>query len=121
MSKRDFVFGGENELNGIEQDKHKKSQWKKWITFYRLNLDIFVEDYLMLKNLKLFQKIMLYLMGLSEIFVTVASRGISKSYTIGLYAVSRAILYPNSKIIIASGKMCATPCRNVWAIIGQYR
>lgn len=103
MSRRDFVFGGENELNGVEQDKHKKSQWKKWITFYRLNLDIFVEDYLMLKNLKLFQKIMLYLMGLSEIFVTVASRGISKSYTIGLYAVSRAILYPNSKIIIASG------------------
>lgn len=78
-------------------------QWKKWITFYRLNFDIFVEDYLGLKHLKLFQKIMLYLMGLSEIFVTVASRGISKSYTIGLYAISRAILYPQSNIIIASG------------------
>lgn len=101
---RKFVFGGEKQKTSVELEQEKRMQWKKWITFYRLNFDIFVEDYLGLKHLKLFQKIMLYLMGLSEIFVTVASRGISKSYTIGLYAISRAILYPQSNIIIASGK-----------------
>lgn len=100
---RKFVFGGEKQKSSVELEQEKWMQWKKWITFYRLNFDIFVEDYLGLKHLKLFQKIMLYLMGLSEIFVTVASRGISKSYTIGLYAISRAILYPQSNIIIASG------------------
>ena len=100
---RKFIFGGEKQKTSVELEQEKRMQWKKWITFYRLNFDIFVEDYLGLKHLKLFQKIMLYLMGLSEIFVTVASRGISKSYTIGLYAISRAILYPQSNIIIASG------------------
>ncbi len=102
---RNFVFGGESEKVGDGYDRLIIEQWKKWITFYRLNFDIFVEDYLGIKVLKLFQKIMLHLMGVSEIFVTVASRGISKSYTIGLYAVSRCILYPNTKIVISSGRI----------------
>lgn len=103
-SGRKFIFGDEQADDfGVEYDKKIVSQYKKWVTLYRLNFDIFVEHYLGIKKLKLFQKIMIHLMGLSEIFVTVASRGISKSYTIGLYSVARCILYPNTKIIIASG------------------
>ena len=101
---RKFTFGDEQADNfGAEYDRKIVERYKSWVTLYRLNFDIFVEHYLGIKKLKLFQKIMLHLMGLSEIFVTVASRGISKSYTIGLYSIARCILYPNTKIIISSG------------------
>lgn len=103
----DFIFGDEDDIDKSEMDERKRYQYKKWVTFYRLNMHQFAIHYLGLIGLKWFQKVMIYLMGLSSLFVTIASRGISKSYTIGLYAVCRSILYPGSRIVISSGKMSA--------------
>jgi hypothetical protein len=75
---------------------------RTWTTFYRRNYHRFAEHYLGLKELKLFQKIMLYLMGISENMIVVASRGISKSFTIGLFACIHSILYPRSLIVIVA-------------------
>lgn len=79
-----------------------KHRVKLWVTFYRRNLHRFAEHY---GNIKLypFQKIWLYLMGISDIFVVVASRGISKSWIIALYSICMCILYPGSQIVIAAG------------------
>lgn len=73
-----------------------------WAAYYRSNPARFVRDYLHV-NLKLFQKILLTLMMTSTVFVFIATRGIGKTYLSAIYSVTRCILYPGTKVCIASG------------------
>lgn len=73
-----------------------------WGSFYRHNPDKFAEDYLHLK-LKKFQKILLCMMFWSTIFVLIACRGLGKTFLSAVYCVIRCILYPGTRICIASG------------------
>ena len=73
-----------------------------WGSFYRKHPEKFVEDYLHIK-LKLFQKILLVMMCWCTTFVMIACRGIGKTYLSAIYCVVRCILYPGTKICIASG------------------
>lgn len=82
--------------------EERKEKIKLWTTFYRRNIHRFIEHYLGVK-LHFFQKLWMYLMDTSEIFMTIACRGISKSWMIGLYALAKGILYPGSEIVICSG------------------
>lgn len=72
-----------------------------WVTFFRRNLHRFAMDYLGIK-LHLYQIIMLFLMGINNFIVVIASRASAKSFVIALYACCRCILYPNSKIVLSS-------------------
>lgn len=74
-----------------------------WGSYYRENIDIFVEDYLQIDFLKWFQKILLVMMNRSRTFVWIAARGMGKSFLIALFAVVRCILYPGTKVVITSG------------------
>jgi len=73
-----------------------------WCAFYRSNPARFVKDYLHI-NLKIFQKILLTMMMRSTVFLFIATRGIGKTYLSAIYAVTRCILYPGTKVCIASG------------------
>lgn len=73
----------------------------QWMTFFRRNLHRFAMDYLGLK-LHLYQIIMLFLMGINQFIVVIASRASAKSFIIALYACCRCILYPNSLIVLSS-------------------
>lgn len=73
-----------------------------WGAFYRENIDKFVEDYLHIR-LKLFQRIVLSMMFWSTTFVWIAARGLGKTYLSAVYCVCRSILYPGTKVCIASG------------------
>lgn len=53
-------------------------------------------------NLKLFQKILIYEMMHNNYFMYLASRGQSKTWLTALFAVIRCILFPKTKICIAS-------------------
>ncbi|MCM3365920.1 terminase [Bacillus safensis] len=83
-------------------DNHMRQQIKKWTTFYRLNTHRFVEHYFGI-DLFLFQKILLYFMNINTYFMLVAARGLSKSFMIAIFACARCVLYPNTKVVIASG------------------
>lgn len=72
-----------------------------WAAFFRENPEIFVEQYLHIK-LRLFQKIIISMMFASVVFVFIASRGASKSYLSAIYCCARCILYPGTRICIAS-------------------
>lgn len=85
------IFGDKEFLNRILD----------WNTFYRRNLHRFVEHYLRL-DMHLYQIIMLYLMNLVPLVVIVAARASAKSYIIAIYACAKCILYPGTKIVIAS-------------------
>ena len=74
----------------------------EWGAFYRANPDKFVEDYLHVR-LKLFQRIIIVMMFHSTIFVLIACRGLGKTFISAVYIVTRAILYPGTRICIASG------------------
>lgn len=73
-----------------------------WGAFYRANPDKFVEEYLHIK-LRLFQRILLVMMFWSRTFVLIACRGIGKTFISAIYCVTRCILYPGTRVCIASG------------------
>lgn len=72
-----------------------------WCTFLRRNLHRVATDYLGIK-LHIYQQLILYLMGISQLIVIVASRAAAKSFIIALYACCKAIIKPNSRIVLGS-------------------
>ena len=72
-----------------------------WASFYRYNPQRFVKDYLHI-NLKLFQKVLLYAMMHNNFFMYLAARGQGKTYLTALFCVVRCILFPKTKICVAS-------------------
>lgn len=73
-----------------------------WGAYYRKNPQRMVKEYLNI-NLKLFQKILIYMMMVSTNFMYIASRGSGKTWLTALYCVIRCILFPGTKICVASG------------------
>lgn len=73
-----------------------------WAGYYRSNIHRFAEDYLHV-HLKLFQIFLLYMMNICTTFVFIGFRGIGKSFLCAVFCCARAVLYPGSKIILASG------------------
>lgn len=74
----------------------------EWAAFYRANPHRFAKDYLNL-DLRLFQKILLVMMNMHNTFVFIGARGIGKTFLSAVFIVIRCILYPGTKICIASG------------------
>lgn len=73
-----------------------------WAAYYRSNPAQFCKDYLHL-DLHLFQKILITMMMRSTTFLWIASRGAGKTFLSAVYCCVRCILYPSTKIVIASG------------------
>lgn len=91
-------------------DKQKKSRRDRviegmavWGSFYRENIDIFVEEYLQIDILKWFQKALLVMMNCCRLFLWIAARGMGKTYLIAIFVCARCILYPGTQVVIASG------------------
>lgn len=73
-----------------------------WTSFYRQNPQRFVKDFLNV-TLKDFQQILLYEFMHNNYNMYLASRGQGKTYLVALLCLVKMILYPKTKIIIASG------------------
>ena len=74
-----------------------------WGAYYRYNPDKFAEDYLHLR-LRRFQKILLVMMFWANVFVFIACRGIGKTFLSAIYCVIRAILWPGTRVCVASSR-----------------
>lgn len=72
-----------------------------WASFYRENPHRFIMDYLGF-NLFIFQQILIFAMDKCNLFCFIASRGLGKSWLTAVYCCCRCILYPGTKIVIAS-------------------
>ena len=72
-----------------------------WSTLFSRNFHRLATDYLGIK-LHLYQQLILYLMGISQLIVIVACRAAAKSFIIALYACCKAIIKPGSKIVLGS-------------------
>ena len=73
----------------------------EWTTLFRRNWHIYAEYVLGIK-LKPFQKVMLWLMGNSQFFFAICSRGISKTFITGLGAIIEMLLKPYSEVVITA-------------------
>lgn len=69
--------------------------------YYRENPHRFADEFLNVK-LKLFQKILLWGMMHVDAFQFVAARGLGKTWLLALFCVIRCILWPGSKVVVAS-------------------
>ena len=99
----------ENQLRTTQLTSTKKSRDKEdniieWITLFRRNWHIYVDMVLEIK-LRFFQMIMIYLMGVSDVFFAICSRGLSKSFIVGLGAICKMNLYPYSEVVITSSTL----------------
>lgn len=99
----DKVKNATNLAENMSKDERMRTQVKKWTSFYRLNTHRFIEHYFGIE-LFFFQKILLYFMNLNTFFMLIAARGLSKSFVIAIFCCARCVLYPNTKIVIASGQ-----------------
>ena len=63
----------------------RKRQVRDWCTFYRRNWDIYAVERLKI-NLKMFQRLVIHLIGVSDIFYLMCSRGLSKTFMAALAA-----------------------------------
>ena len=72
-----------------------------WCSFYRHNPQRFVKEYLNVE-LKRFQKFLIYAMMHNNHFMFWASRGLGKTWLTALFCVVRCILFPQTKICVAS-------------------
>ena len=72
-----------------------------WSTLFRRNLHLLARDYLGIK-LHMYQAIILYFMGISQLIAIIASRAAAKSFIVALYSCCRAISRPYSKIVLGS-------------------
>ena len=84
-----------------KKNEEKEENLIHWITFFRRNWHVYV-DFILGIKLRPFQQIMIYLMGVSEIFFGICSRGLSKSFIAGLGAIVKMNLYPYSEVVITS-------------------
>ena len=100
------IYKKEKNYNNHDEITSKSEKlregFKVWTSFYRENPHRFAEEYLNL-NLKLFQKILLFIMFHVSAFMYFAARGQGKSFIIAVFCIVRCILYPSTKIVIASG------------------
>lgn len=72
-----------------------------WCSFYRHNPQRFAKDYLNV-DLKRFQKFLIYAMMHNNHFMFWAARSIGKTWLTALFCVIRCILFPQTKICVAS-------------------
>ena len=79
----------------------RKQQIRDWCTFYRRNWDIYAVERLGI-NLKMFQRLVIHLIGVSDVFYLMCSRGLSKTFIAALAAFIECLLYPNSHIVLTA-------------------
>jgi hypothetical protein len=115
MSKIEAVSSGSDKSNILIRERNKreqrrkkalspeqrKEQVKKWTTFYRRNWNIYAKHELGIP-LFFFQEVMLYLLGKSQIFYMMCSRGLSKSFLSALAAFIKCMLYPYSEVALTA-------------------
>lgn len=87
----------------LEKDisQAKRERYILWNTFFRRNIHRFIETVLQIKLFP-YQIIWIYLMSISDVFVSICARAAAKSFLVACYTVAKAILYPNSEILIAA-------------------
>lgn len=100
------IFEKGNNFNKSSENMTKSEKLmegvSEWTSFYRANPHRFAIEVLG-ASLKEFQQILLWQMFHNNYSMIMAARGLGKTWLTALYVVIRCILYPGTKVVIASG------------------
>ena len=94
-------FNKRTNLSRSSRDNYKEGL-HIWVAMWRNNIHRFAMDYLGIK-LKPFQAVLLYMMSKNDFVMVVASRGLGKSFLVGIYVCCISILRPGHRTIIGAG------------------
>lgn len=81
--------------------EERRANVKKWTSIYRRNINLYASKRLQIR-LHPFQHLMLYLMGISQVFFAICSRGLSKSFIVALFAMCKCLLFPYSEVVLTA-------------------
>lgn len=87
-------------------DQSNAERFMDYVTYYRRNMVQFIEEYLGI-NLYWYQMALIFLMCLHPTIAIVAARAAAKSWVVAVYACSKAILYPRTRVVIMSATKSA--------------
>ena len=85
----------EEELAIIERNK------SEWVTIFRKNINLFISQVLGINTFP-FQHVLYYEMNESTTFMGLTSRGVGKSFSSGVFAVARCLLFPREQVTITA-------------------
>ena len=74
----------------------------KRAAYYRANPSRWVEDFVPGLRLRIYQKIILWAMAHNDMSYIVASRGLSKTFMMGIYCLFKCVCYPRSHLVVVS-------------------
>lgn len=103
-AERSRKITNSNRYSNLEVSPEFLQKVKKWTLFYRRYPFRYVEDAMGIK-LKVFQKFQLYIMNNWLFSSILASRGLGKTFITAIYVHYRCVVYPNTKVVIASGQI----------------
>jgi hypothetical protein len=79
----------------------RKERYKLWITFFRRNPIRLIQSYFGVV-LHPYEMIWIWILQRSNLAYIVASRASGKTWIIALWAITLAVLYPGTKVVVAS-------------------
>lgn len=98
----DKSFLGFEDNNLITNEETFLESFSIWVAYYRMFPHKFIEDYFGIK-LKPFQIYIMYMIFKKPNSMLIGTRGIGKTFIVALTAISYAILYPSTKIVVLAG------------------
>lgn len=101
-TEQDNLFKNPKQMiKAVDLTENRRNNLIDWITFYRRNIHRFIQHYFGI-TLYPYQIIWMYQMSLSDSYVAICSRAVGKTWLLAVFACARAVLYPNSEIVIVS-------------------
>lgn len=88
-----------NSVAGLQD--YQLANAKKWISRYRRNWDLFVEEVLGIKLYPI-QKFKIHMMGVADVYDDMSTRGSAKSFLVGLGAICEFCLKSYAEVVITS-------------------
>lgn len=96
---KQLVTTNVDDVSGLKP--YQKENVKKWVSYYRRNWDLFVEEVLGIKLYPV-QKMKIHMMGVSDSYFDISTRGAAKSFLVGIGAICAFSLYSYSEIVVTS-------------------
>ena len=88
-------------VKGIDRTLERTENIIDWATYYRRNVHRFVQHYFGI-SLYPYQIFWLHTMSQADSYVSICSRAVGKTWLLAVLACARAVLYPNSEIVVVS-------------------
>lgn len=103
IEKLKIMRNKENNVGVLTEERKQIIDRNKieWTTFWRRNINLYIEHKLAIKSYP-FQHVSYYLMADSTMYDEIATRGLSKTFRMPVFAFAENLLKPHSKVVFTA-------------------